>query len=559
MIKPTGVLEHSLQKFAAKKKLEDMYRAGSPFTPEESTKEAIARRRQDTLGNYPLFDRTYFTPDMYAGSYAPSSNFHYAVADACDATGKEAYIEIGPHEHAKSATGYKKIIQLILQGGKHYIVIASQTLDQPKDVIDSIRWQLKNNQRILHDFPDIDFIKDEAGHIHVRTDDNTVGTVLKAASEGRSLRGKTTGLFQRPDLIWIEDLENTQSSFTKEALRKRYSKLDEMQSALSTGGCLVWTANNFDERCLANQMLTDFEKGDLLPVWHVRKWQAWGVQPFDKRKHKKPAPLWPERFPATSEEELKRMLGVASVAVWKGSFQGEPVKDEGHFFEREYEAFWDNLPVEIDGKKQELFAVVYVDPNLSKYGMGDRTCMGALIWEPSTNLIYEFVFHYQSYSNPNVLLTDMARGIKQLKALGIQLMAVGFDGNVTQESTWSAFVANYMTMEQVLLPPIRYCKYNVENIAKNAALVWTENRVRRQTHWPSTEEADRFERDFYAFEGKKKSGGKDDAPDWFCCGMQLLHDCGLAIPEPDYPDPFSFGSSSGSPSRYGARGHIGRI
>jgi hypothetical protein len=498
-----------------------------PFTKAESTKEAVARRRERAL-DYAFFDTTYFPPEAYTDGYSKPNAFHARIAQACREDRKTVTLILGPNGYAKSVTIYKHDIWAVLTGARHFIVYVSETLKTPAMIIRALKLMMKTNKRITHDWPDLEFISDSIEYLHVRTNLNPVGTVFAQASMDSSIRGTLANLTQRPDLVHVTDMENRTSSMTPGAVDDRRAMIEEIRNALSPHGCVTIDANNFDERCLTNQYVKDAKKGILDERFIVLSYPAWGLY-YDKRGRFRlgkgasvEGPLWRERFPAETEGGLKTLMGSSSEADWQGGQQQRPKKPEGFYFKRAHHQIWTALP---DGP---LLALTYVDPNLSKKSKGNKTSLGALLYSMKTQEFYCAGIRYRSWSDPAEMLDALRllwQNIYSLKRA--TLICAGMDGNVTQESNWSAHVANYCRINQVMVPPIDYKRYDVRMIAKIAQTFWAQNKVYFPDGFAYPEEETLFFDDFYAFTGRKLPGGHDDAPDWFCCIMQMAMEIGL--------------------------------
>ena len=522
----TTPLAFSIGRFEARSALELQHSAAAPWSERDSTPAAREKRRAAIASDFALFDKLYFPPEVYEGQYGKPNQFHQTIAHAATLVDKRATLILGPNGHAKSATLYKVAIWHALTGGKHLVVFASETLDTPKAIIRAIASYIKENRRIQADFPDLEFVAEGMEYMHVRCKTNPRGTIFRIVSEERSARGMTASLFFRPDWICLEDFENRTSSMGQDAVAERRRKLAEYRNALSQDGCLTMTANNFDERCLANQLKNDAETGLLDAKFEVYTFPAWGNY-YDTRGRFRvhqtgtvAGPLWSARYPATSEDELKSMMASLDDEDWQGSQQQKPIKPKGMFFKTEHSSLWTVLPPDCMG-------ITWVDGNLAKKGKGDRTCMGAGLFSPTTQLYYGYGIRYKSYSDSNELLDDLRELWISIRGVGATLIGAGMDGNVSQESHWSQHVENYCRLKGVLLPPIDFKRYDVGLMAKTAQLVWSSKQFLLPAAWYSEEERSDFHNDLFAFSGRKLAGRADDGPDWLVCAIQYLHECGL--------------------------------
>jgi hypothetical protein len=522
-----SLIDRSMQSFEQRSDIRALYSLASPWTAKESTPKARKARIDRARVSFAEFDAMYFPPEMYQADYSQPNAFHTAVVDACALRDKHVTVILGPNGHAKSATVYKWDIWAMLFGYRHFIAYAGETLDGPRTIIRAINSYLTDNARIRSDFPDLEFRYAATEYLHVRTHHNPKGTVVIPLSTDRSARGKLVNLTERPDAIHVEDLENRTSSLTTEAVRNRRDRIEEMRNALAPHGSLTITANNFDERTLANELLTEYEAGKLDPKFQVRSFPAWGKYytrkgEFTLDRGVREGPLWPERFPAKSEPELRLLMGVSSDADWQGGQQQRPIKPQGDFFLASHWAEYEHLP-------KDCVGITYVDPNLARKGKGDRTCIGALLYSYQAQLLYAYGIRYRSYADSNQLIGDLVALWRSLVAADVRIISAAMDGNVNQESHWYMHLRNYATIHHEFLPFIEFERYNVEIIAKLAQAHWTGNVIRMPSEWQDAEERRQFEGDLLAFTGRKLQGKKDDGPDWLICAVQKITEAGISI------------------------------
>jgi len=89
---------------------------------------------------------------------------------------------------------------------------------------------------------------------------------------------------------------------------------------------------------------------------------------------------------------------------------------------------------------------------LSKKGKGNTTAIVPLLYSPSEELYFIPAVVCKSFSDSNLLLDSLI----ELKTSTGNIAAFGFDGNVTQESTWTQHVRNYCKIKGVPFPTIEY-------------------------------------------------------------------------------------------------------
>lgn len=534
-----GILDINMSKRSQQLELEKLFTPAPPWSEKESTKAAVNKRRAEIANDYEAFDRLYFPPESYGGQYSPSNEFHALVAGCCQLSGRKFNLIVGPHDHAKSATVYKVLVWLALTGKKHFIGLASETLETPLNIISAISQYMHQNERIRHDFPDLSFVTNATEKLHITTLMNTTGTVFLGYSEEKSPRGKNVNLFYRFDLMVIEDLENRESSLTEAAVNKRIQKLAEFQSALSDAGCAIMTANNFDDRCVTNTLLEKYKADELDESWTVWNFPAWGNyytrdsrfrlhnHATNKATKLRQGPLWKQRYPAKTEVQLRKLLRPFDDATWLSSYQGTPQPPAGDYFPRSDTGTYEYLP-------DDVVAIINADQNLARKGKGDRTCLGALGFSPSMQKLYVFGVQYHSYADSNKLLSDMRGLLHDCYNAGISVLSVGMEGHVTQESHWQMHLENYMTIHEVLMPPVTFHRYQIELEAKNTQLFWTSGKILLPEGFTATVEGRQWIDHVSEFTGRKLPGRKDDAPDWLIKSVRMLLELNLIT---DYSGP----------------------
>lgn len=195
--------------------------------------------------------------------------------------------------------------------------------------------------------------------------------------------------------------------------------------------------------------------------------------------------------------------------------------EEGLLFKREYlpEALFDDEELPADAR-----GVIYCDPNLSKKGKGDTTGIAALMFAPSTQEYYLTDGACRSFSASSDLIDRV------FSMYSDRLRTIGFDGNVSQGSTWREHIENYSRIRRVAVPLVEFKSYRVDEIAKNASMLWSEGRIRISRRFSRSEEGREFLSQLFVFAGKRNTprGRNDDAPDSLICAVELIHERGLA-------------------------------
>ena len=479
----------------------------APWSEEEATEKARRKRLRQTENDFFAFDRTYFTPDMYP-DYSEPGRFQREIVRIASIPGVQ--IVAGARKHAKTATA-KKLATFYLLTGKHKLIgTLSQTLPTSRNILSDLYWLIADNPRLLHDYQ-IEWIEaneDKLSLRVIRPDRRPHMCHVQAFSEGRSVRGYARG-FARPEWLLCDDLETRQSPLDPDHVRSRAAFLAEAKSSLTDDGTIIVLANNFDERCLTNTLLDEQERGVLPTSWRVHVFPAW-----DSEQN---TPLWPERYPVTSEDELRAILDPADQSEWSGDYQQDPEPPDGPIFSREYYAEYDTLPTDARG-------VLFTDPNLALKGKGDETAIVMYFYSPTHDLFFVPRWIVESYSDSDKLLND-ALHTKGAMEPGT-VFRTGFDGNVTQESTWSNNIRNWCRIHGKPFPHVEFQKINVDLFAKNIQAYWVRGKVRFPRGSMQNPKSKREIEMIFKFAGKKKKR-KDDFPDALINAHELICSSGF--------------------------------
>jgi hypothetical protein len=485
------------------------------WSEKESTPEAIEKRLAKIKDDFWAWDKTYFPPDAY-DEYKEPGFFHKELYQLTTLKDKIAHIVMGPRDTAKTSLFKRIIIYNMIYGLRKYIGFGSGTLVAPEQFIYDVEVFLRNNPRINTDYK-LKIKQAPGGALHVISDvrSNPMGSFLEPISEKRTTRGGSKNLLDRYDMIIVTDLESLMSSLDPDKVQNRIDKIDEMRSSLSRNGVLIAEGNNFDIRTAMNQMRIQETKGILPNTTKLHVYKAW-----DSTRKGYAKSIWYARFPAKSEDEMRKLMKVKDDYDWAGNYQQTPKQKGADIFPPEYYAEWNTLP-------NDLKSIMYNDPNLSKKLKGDTTTAGALAFSASEQKFYVLPHIIcKPYSDSNKLIEDFISIRDKLKEMGIYVRAMLFDGNVSQESQWTQHVLNYSKLKNIPVPPIDYKHYKVDDLTKNAETIWKQNSILFPPNFKDSEMGERFYNQLIGFAGKK-AGKKDDAPDWLICAIEGLHELHL--------------------------------
>ncbi len=493
------IKEAELEKLSLGFKLES-------FTGKEATPAARKKRLEVNKKDFWAFDKNYFPPDLYE-NYAEPSAMLKKIPEVSVIPGMHLFI--GPRKHGKTVDGKKVLVWLLLTGLINSGGTYAETLLKSSKILRDVFLLINQNERIKFDYK-FEVISANADEFQLKMIEQKKPIRTCAAfSEGRSVRGYTT-LFTRPQFLLGDDIETLESSFTAAAVQLRISKLLEAYHSMNDNAVFLILANDFSLASAVHQIRYEADNNLLPEDWHVYVYQAFAKV---KTKLQDKGVLWKERYKVKTEAELKKILKPKSESDWQTGFQENPTPPEGDYFKRKHYSEYFSLPKDVRG-------IIYTDPNLSKKGKGNTTAIVPLLYSPSEELYFIPAAVCKSFSDSNLLLDSLI----ELKTSTGNIVAFGFDGNVTQESTWTQHVRNYCKIKGVPFPTIEYKKYRVNDLAKNLQLDYEAGKIKFAPSFSKTVDGETFLTQFFSFSGEKKEGGADDAPDSLICAFEFIHE-----------------------------------
>lgn len=490
---------------------EEILLPAEPWSGEEKAEERRIARVQAAIGDFWSFDKTYISPDLYPEGYAQHGELHRRIVNAFDTPGIHFFLAF--RKGGKSVTGKKAFVWSFLTGAFTIGGTLSVNLTASRRILRHIKQIILDNPRIVHDFR-VSVVRDHEDELTIRV--HLPGRrphtfTVSAFSEDRSVRGYSSA-FGRPQIMYCDDLENRRSPRGEKHIAERRHVVTEAKSSCTDDAVFIGFANVFAKGTLAHRLKEDKRLGLLDKGWHVTVWPAW---------HPQFGSGWPEKYPATSEGEMREMLGMSNLEEWSGDGQQEPRDPDGDIFPRANLSFWNGIPEDARGG-------IWTDPNLSKKNRGDTTAICALLFSPTTWKYYVLRVRCRSFSDSNDLLDAVLD-----MWMDPRVFVIGFDGHVNQESTWENNIRMWCRINKRPFPHVEFRRYNVDLLSKNASGAWKAGRIEFPPDVTGNPEGSTFIDQTVTFAGKK-ADNPDDAPDALICIYELLNELGMAYPE--FPD-----------------------
>lgn len=326
------------------------------------------------------------------------------------APGKRSAVA-APRGHAKSTVmTLKNVLHAALYGYKQYILLISDTETQAAGFLESIKYELETNPRILRDFGEQMGKKTwKTSSILLRS-----GCRIDAVGTGQKLRGRRN-YQRRPDLILCDDIENDEGVRTAEQRRKTADwfwkavcKAGDSYTDLVTIGTIL----HYDSllaKLLDNPGFSSQIFRAVLSESPSRLWEEWKKRFTDLsdpkreehaltfyRAHKREMNagakvLWPQKF---SYYDLQVMRLTEGDAAFQSEMQNEPINPEDCLFSPAWFQYYDLAALDLRSPSFRFYG--YCDPSLGQSAHSDYSAILTLAVDGGSGLAY-------------VLLADIAR------------------------------------------------------------------------------------------------------------------------------------------------------
>lgn len=236
-------------------------------------------------------------------------------------------------------------------GAKHFYGKASDTIDLVIKDYRHVRAILKYNPKIVSDYGHLISDEWDTSHSffvppHAHNED---GTLFAAYSYTVTARGEL-GPEDRPDFFEFDDFEDFSTSINPDISRSKLEVIErDFMPALREKASGVYLGNNSRTTCVINLlvMMSEQDRLALHPAIELNIVDGW-----DEENNR---PLWYERYPYKSEEQMRLALKL-SVSVWKAEIRQRPVPPEGIRFLLAHWITYKDLP------KGELVGKIMCDP-----------------------------------------------------------------------------------------------------------------------------------------------------------------------------------------------------
>lgn len=299
------------------------------------------------LSNYIKFESAYFQKQIF--NVVQDRNKKSIVITAFRSSGKSTIASLA----------YP--IWTMITGQKKFIIILSQNQNLTKQMLKNIKDELENNLMLIADFGPFKQIDDEwrANALLI----NAYGTRIACISSGESIRG-IRHRENRPDLIIIDDVEDVDSTRTKEGRDKTFNWVTrEVIPAGDKNTKTIIIGNKLHEDSLMMRLKKAIEEGSFPAIYlEFPLLDENGVC------------LWPQKFPTIeSINELKN--SVITDSAWKREYLLMIVSDDDAVIVRDWIQYYSSIPL----IKRPRLVATGIDLAISENNKADLTAMVSAI------------------------------------------------------------------------------------------------------------------------------------------------------------------------------------
>jgi phage terminase large subunit-like protein len=273
---------------------------------------------------------------------------------------------IAPRGGTKSTWMLILVLWALAHRHRWFALLYSDTTDQIKIQMGDIRLELETNERLQLDFPHL--IPARTGR---RTTDSALTVIGRGGSaiaargmDARSLGIKVAG--NRPDLIWLDDLEPDEANYSDEARRKRLATIGQVILPMNERAAVAWSGTVTRYGSLLHAMVQsaagvdDPEPWIAGAGWRVHHYPAL-TQSFAGETESERS-IWPARWKTAWLQDLRER----EPSNFLLNYQGTPLPPGGeHWSSRSFR--YRAWPV--------ARRIVHVDPAVTVSERSDETAV----------------------------------------------------------------------------------------------------------------------------------------------------------------------------------------
>lgn len=321
------------------------------------------------------------TADWDGFNYFCLTYFPHVFTKPFAAQHQEMFQEVISFTGVIGITGFRSLGKTVLMGvvypvwcvirGEKYVIHAAADTDLAKERTSFTFHELKENRRLLSDFPELEVVDGEKDDFYLKNKCR-----IRARSIKQSFRGTFNDrLFARPGVIVCDDIDKEENTGSQSIGKRKMDKItQELAGALdpSHPGVVIWLGNlvhpnyaicQFMERVKgeikADNPEIDIEYQNVIKT-SQRALLRYSLEDSEGRS------TWPDQYPDAVLPELRKMYGSTG---YQREMLGKPVI-EGNIFKNDWFAKYKTLPEPSKIKRVWLYA----DP-----AWGEKGCFKAVI------------------------------------------------------------------------------------------------------------------------------------------------------------------------------------
>lgn len=256
-----------------------------------------------------------------------SPPFHIALIDSAMQVRHLAVA--APRESSKSTIlAFLYVIHAICYKRKKFILIISNTFKKSAMSLETIKKEIRSNDKIKQSYPGIEVIKDAEGDSVIRYQNHEVKILCKGVDQLGSVRGVKFGE-QRPDLILGDDMEDDELVKNPQRRSELQTEFDE---ALIPAGDFkkcqyIFVGTILHDDCLLSKLVSKD---------HYTEYKKLFYQAGVNWKRNNECSIWPEKW---SLDELKNMERL-NPSKFAKEMQNDPVSGRNVRFKKEDFRYW---------------------------------------------------------------------------------------------------------------------------------------------------------------------------------------------------------------------------
>lgn len=240
-----------------------------------------------------------------------------------------------------------------------FVLILGQTQSQARQHLKNLKDEIERNPMLRKDLGPFDEKEDEWNSSSIVLP--SLGARITAASTETSVRGIRHGP-HRPQLIICDDIEDLQSTKTKEGRDKTYQWLTGEVIPAGTPTTRTFIIGNLLHE---DSLLKRFERG-------IKEGTIGGIYREYPLIDAGGTCLWPGKYPNAAAIEEERMR-IGSEAAWQREFMLRIISDQERVIHPEWIRTYDHIPA--DTSPHFLYYATGMDLAISKNDTADYTTM----------------------------------------------------------------------------------------------------------------------------------------------------------------------------------------